>query len=170
MDETPRGGRAQHRTYEDGTPAGAQSFEGRYRRCAQCHPVCRSDELPEAPGSFLAQFSSPPDAHLGMDSGHTRVAAHPSPSSECLKPAFSGSTSYSSLIKFTKIAAPCWSRRLERFGFRMHQLWFIPNARELFGLHSVHFAHSPQSDSSVAGLHALNPVCVPAFSRSIALD
>jgi hypothetical protein len=29
-----------------------------------------------------------------MDSGHTRVATHPSPSSKCLKSAFSGSTNY----------------------------------------------------------------------------
>jgi hypothetical protein len=33
----------------------------------------RDDELPEAPGSFLAHFSALPDAHLGIDSGPATV-------------------------------------------------------------------------------------------------
>jgi len=32
--------------------------------------------------------------------------------------------SHCGLISSTKVAAPCWSRRLERFGFGIHQLWF----------------------------------------------
>ena len=67
-------------------------LEGRCRRCDQCHPECRGDELPEAPGSFLAQFSALPAARMGLDSGPTR--ATPPSNAVCgwLKATFSGST------------------------------------------------------------------------------
>ena len=68
MDEAARGGRTQHRSSEGRTPVGAQPAEGRCRRRVQCHVERRGNELPEAAGSFLAQFSALPAARMGLDS------------------------------------------------------------------------------------------------------
>jgi hypothetical protein len=48
-----------------------------------------------------------------MDSGHTRVATHPSPSSECLKSAFSGSTSYPQVVANAIVAGPDSARNAQ---------------------------------------------------------
>ncbi len=121
----------QHRTSQGGTPAGTQPLEGRCRRSAQCHPERRGDELPQAPGSFLAHSSALPDAHLGIDSGPATVEHSANAFRTCLNRLFQDRLDITAvpglhLYRKRPIAIPVLQRR-QRLHLRREQPGILGN-------------------------------------------